>query len=169
MALAVCVCVYVSVQVIHTVKTSHWLCVCVCDCVCICHKVSSNWETAALTLAVGLHAKITHKCSHTHTKTQSVSPQCLSPPLLVRTLIRGEHQKARQGKICERQISSVTAEFCFWLFYFSSNMLAKLRSQDRRGRGSGETVRQMEGDREVSRQEMERRDGVRSRTLSLLV
>ena len=70
--LSLCVCVGLSVRFSHTVKTAHSQCAYACDCVCISHKVCSNWETAALTLTVGLHAKITrilHTHTHTHTPT----------------------------------------------------------------------------------------------------
>lgn len=102
-----------------------------CDYVCISHKVSSNWETAALTLTVELYVKITHAYVRTRTKTQSVSPQRLSPILLVRTLIRAKRQKARQrewlGKKMEfvKDKYSVWHQFCFWLFYFSSSTAGK--------------------------------------------
>lgn len=158
----------------HTVK-SNSQCAFVCDCVCIPHKVSSNWESTALMLTVGLHAKITHTYAHTPTETKSVSPQCLFPPLLVRTLISGECQKVwqreRLWKICERQIFSVTPEFCFWLFYFISNIAGKTWES---GQGKDKLERWWDRWRETGGYQNRKWDGatehhVRSRFLSLLV
>ena len=155
---SLCVCVGLSARFSHTVKTAHSQCGYACDCVCISHKVCSNWETAALTLTVGLHAKITH--THTPVKTQSVSPRCLPSLPLVGTLIRGEHQKDRkrvgsERDFFERQIFSVTPEFCFWLLCFGSKRrLAELRESEQEGGGSEETARWMKGDSEVSIQEL---------------
>lgn len=56
--------------------------------------------------------------------------------------------------ICERQIFSATPEFCFRLFYFSSNIDWVNLGVGTGQSESGEAVRQMEGDREVSKQEM---------------
>lgn len=110
-----------------------------CDCICISHKVSSNWETAALMLTVGLHAKITHAYAHTPTKTQSVSPQRLSPPLLVRTLIRGEHHKSERQResVWERFVKDEYSvwhqSFAFDCSTLAQTPLAKLSPESGRG------------------------------------
>lgn len=106
-----CVFVHASLKCLRTVNSNSQQTF-VCDCLGISHKVSSNSERAAFMMKVSLYAKIQRKysmCSESQKHSLCQHSFFFLPGW---TLISGEYQRVRQreklGKICERQILSVT-------------------------------------------------------------
>lgn len=139
--------VCVSQKCFHTVRSNSQGSS-VCDCVCISSKVSSNWESAALMLTGGLHAKIAHTYAHTPAEAQSVSPQCFFPPPLMSTLISGERQKVRQSKReqdWERFVKDKHPVWCQSSLPLTLLVFVNHKIQKRTKRSWGEMMKQMEG------------------------